>query len=58
MTFTSLSHRSVGKESASNAGDPDLIPELEDPLEEVLPELSCAGQHQGQVGASQARKED
>ena len=24
---------SVGKESACNAGDPDLIPELDDPLE-------------------------
>ena len=33
MTFTSLSHSSVGKESACNAGDPDLIPGLKDPLE-------------------------
>ena len=26
-------HSSIGKESACNAGDPGLIPRLEDPLE-------------------------
>ena len=29
-------HRSVGKESACNAGDPGLIPGWEDPLEKEM----------------------